>query len=1224
MSRFGPRTARLSLPLRSTLPKCTFPARCWGRRGVWGRRLCLAVLLATVVLAAAGWYATRPARLAAMSERLLGELTGAQVHVQTAHLRWPGHVELTGLTLRVPGLADEAGRLFDAQSLHIEPDLGGLLRGAPAARAVVAYKPTLHVTWLGEERDYNYEHLPRMDEPHDPDAAPMTLPQVLVRDGRVRIGRVREQGYHEEGTLALAGQLTPSAGRATTYQFQLQQHRAEGGPEPTVRGTFDLAHQQFAATLEHFRFTDQQRHLLPHQVRKHWDRLEPSGALPRVMARYRPDGGLEAEVAVDNVALNLPVPELAARLSQVSGRLVFTDDVLRMEDLTGRFAGINYHVQGALAGFDADAKLDVTVRAEPFVIPEGPMLRLLLPRELREHYERFTPSGRFAFHVRLHRDDIGAPLEYEGAVDILEGKGRYHKFPFPLQNARGRVRFTNEQAVVEQIVGRGLDGSTVRLEGAVTPPRKGAKVDMRIQARNVAALGPLLAAMKPEHQRAMRTFFNDTQYQQLVDQGVIRQPDTESPSHGDASPAPTFALGGRLDADVQIERPMGHDVRTEVTTNVRGQGTQLLFQHWPYPLRVAGGSVTIAPDHVMVNDLQLRGLTGAMGRLSGRIDQRERPNEEGKALDPNLAVTEMRMPVDELLVASVPSPQDRWVRDLHADGTLVGGGRVYQKAEDDIGFAFDAQLENVTARPFGGDYLLQATRGAIHLEEKSLSFHDMVARRDDAQLGAEGSIAWEEGQRRLRLQFAGQNLAAERTLLDLLPPEHEGRAKLADLFDRHQPEGRFDGTLTLRDRPAAKHEETSLEYELTLMPQAVAFDLKNERLALREMSGQVIANREGVSFDQLHGKFEGGEATISGHVRQTDASSGTLQLEGSMYELNDVLRVLLPTRAWQTLESASLYGHYRLDNGRLQWQRRENDQEVLSFDGRVRLNDAAAQLAVPVTGVYGEVDVHYRRDETADHPVDEIELRLAASQMRIANRLVKSARLELVSDDDPGALRIATMRGRVYDGVLTGGGHLALDVDGEYQLDLMLQDVRMAPLLEPIEANERTRKDSGSQHESRGRVDASLTIEGPYGDSSARRGRGAIRVREAELFDRPLTLALLQTANLTLPTADAFDRAYVQYMIDGERAYLEDIRFEAPTFAVIGAGTLELPSQALELTLVARNSGSDAFGALSDLINVVKDELVCIKVEGTLTAPIARMVSLEGLRESWQRLIQQQ
>ncbi|MFW6060959.1 MAG: AsmA-like C-terminal region-containing protein, partial [Phycisphaeraceae bacterium] len=1007
--------------------------------------------------------------------------------------------------------------------------------------------------------------------------------------------------YRTRSTLDLAGRLSPLAGRPSTYRFHLRQRTGDGQSDPTVRGTFDLAQQRFAATLDHFRFTDQQRYLLPPSVRWHWNRLDPSGALPRVAVRYRPHDGLHAEAVVEDVALTLAVDELDARLSQVSGRLTFDDQALHFEQITGRLGGVDYRVDGTLEDFDIAAPLDITVRAEPFTVPEGRAFLDVLPPELRGHYARFEPTGRFAFHVRLHRDEAGGPLRYEGAVDILEAKGRYHKFPFPVHDAHGRVRFTHEQAVVEQIVGRGPDGGTVCLEGTVTPPGVGAAVDMTVTAENVQVGDPLIDAMEPKHRRVMRTFFNETRYNQLLERGVIRRPGDEADEDESATDnPPAFALGGRVNAHIRIERAYGRDKDTRVTTRLRSTDARLVFEHWPYPMQVVGGSLTVAPDHVVVDDLQVRGLTGAEGRVRGRIT-----HDDG--LNPALTVTDLRLPIDALLIASLPEPQDRWVQRLHADGMITATGRVHPNDEGGVGFTFDGRLDEVTATPFDGRFTLTDLSGALHLEDDAIAFSDVVGHRDEAQLAAEGRIAWSDDGVQHDLRFTGENLPIEPALLDLLPPDHETRARLAAAFKKHQPEGALDAALTVRNGDGAD----GLAHALTLQPRALAFDLDGRRIALRDMSGTALVQGQTVTVEQLHGAFEGGEATVSGKMALGEERDAALRIDASVAQPNAAARMLLPKRWREAVERLRLQGAYELTDGRLRWRPDTDDARPLTFHGKVRLRDAGLRLGVDVTDLQGAMDVAYASPRGAVGQV--IELGLSADRLRIADRLVEPATVRVRSDaDDPGRLRITTLRGRIYDGVITGDGVLALAGDGAYRLDMTMQGARVRPLLQPDEAEAATAD--------RGRMDASLHIEGAYDDPTDRRGRGALRVHDAELFERPLTLALLQTANLTLPTAGAFDRATVRYMLDGEMVHLEDIRFEAPTFAVIGAGTLELPTRALALTLVARNPGSGAFGAVSDMINVFKDELVAIKVDGTLASPKARMVSMEGLRTSWDRL----
>ena len=67
------------------------------------------------------------------------------------------------------------------------------------------------------------------------------------------------------------------------------------------------------------------------------------------------------------------------------------------------------------------------------------------------------------------------------------------------------------------------------------------------------------------------------------------------------------------------------------------------------------------------------------------------------------------------------------------------------------------------------------------------------------------------------------------------------------------------------------------------------------------------------------------------------------------------------------------------------------------------------------------------------------------------------------------------------------------------------------------------------------------------------------------------------------------------------------------TIEIVGDGSLAWEEQALDLLLVTRNPGWPHLGPLSDLFNMVKDQLVAVVVEGTLEEPVVRPASLTAL-----------
>ncbi len=347
---------------------------------------------------------------------------------------------------------------------------------------------------------------------------------------------------------------------------------------------------------------------------------------------------------------------------------------------------------------------------------------------------------------------------------------------------------------------------------------------------------------------------------------------------------------------------------------------------------------------------------------------------------------------------------------------------------------------------------------------------------------------------------------------------------------------------------------------------------------------------------------------------------------------------------------------------RVHWRPQVQGEPRLAVEGAVELRDASLRLGVPITDLQGRLDLSYA--EQADRPHPTMDLHIKADRLRAIDRLVESADLHLLTMETlPDALTIERLRGSIYGGVITGNGTLPLTPDEKFQVELTMQDAHFQPLLEPPAApaaqsasavavsaenvaensaengaptpviavstdpspTQQAPKRQPAKHQlamdsEPGRTTARLTLEGVYGKPEALRGRGAVSVHHARLFDDSLALVLLQTANFSLPTANAFDRVSTEYIVDGRTVQFEEIRFEAPTFAIVGTGTMALPGCELALTFFSRNPSGGVLGPLSEMVNVFKDELVCVKVTGTLDKPKARLVSFEGMRDTWERL----
>lgn len=78
----------------------------------------------------------------------------------------------------------------------------------------------------------------------------------------------------------------------------------------------------------------------------------------------------------------------------------------------------------------------------------------------------------------------------------------------------------------------------------------------------------------------------------------------------------------------------------------------------------------------------------------------------------------------------------------------------------------------------------------------------------------------------------------------------------------------------------------------------------------------------------------------------------------------------------------------------------------------------------------------------------------------------------------------------------------------------------------------------------------------------------------------------------------------------------DELSISGPGLSISGAGTMTLPDQNLRLLMVSRSSDGPSIGPLTDLFEMFRDELIAIKVRGTLSEPTTEVTALSGIRKS--------
>jgi hypothetical protein len=154
----------------------------------------------------------------------------------------------------------------------------------------------------------------------------------------------------------------------------------------------------------------------------------------------------------------------------------------------------------------------------------------------------------------------------------------------------------------------------------------------------------------------------------------------------------------------------------------------------------------------------------------------------------------------------------------------------------------------------------------------------------------------------------------------------------------------------------------------------------------------------------------------------------------------------------------------------------------------------------------------------------------------------------------------------------------------------------------------------------RGKIFATVDLGGAGRSLNALAGRGTVHLREADVYDLPLMLALLKILSIRRPDTTAFSKSDIDFRIQGNHIYLERIDFNGDAISLLGQGEMDFQHN-IALTFHAI-VGSDEVRVpvLWDLVGGASQQIMQIRVDGTLQEPRTQKVAFPAVNEALQQL----
>lgn len=319
--------------------------------------------------------------------------------------------------------------------------------------------------------------------------------------------------------------------------------------------------------------------------------------------------------------------------------------------------------------------------------------------------------------------------------------------------------------------------------------------------------------------------------------------------------------------------------------------------------------------------------------------------------------------------------------------------------------------------------------------------------------------------------------------------------------------------------------------------------------------------------------------------------------------------------------------------------------QTLDFDGELNFADASAQVGLSLSDTTGSARVHVLKGG-ADEPL-RVALDLAAQTLRIESVDVLDARARVLTSPDGSSVELPLFEGSCYGGRIAGSARLFDEASGlpgaqpeasakrrRYEARVQVGGVRVGDMLLALKKTahsprvaeaslgvfqpgerpegETPQPREGAGDERRGWMDAELSLSGAVGDARDRQGRGAMRITGGDVLDMPLVVRLLQLGNLQLPLGGTMDYFHASFFMDGPRVTFDQLGVLSGTLAIMGTGEMTIPGMDLDLTVSTQSRLR--LPLVSDLFEIVRNEIVTARVLGTVDAPAIVPEPLRGTR----------
>ena len=674
---------------------------------------------------------------------------------------------------------------------------------------------------------------------------------------------------------------------------------------------------------------------------------------------------------------------------------------------------------------------------------------------------------------------------------------------------------------------------------------------------------------------------------------------------------------GEVDVRAHLVRHAG-TVTPDVS--LRCRNVSLTYYRFPYRVDRTVGTVTLKDDLLSMH------LTGEAGGHPVTVEGAVRTTSGRHGF---VEVRGDGMRIDDALLAAMPTRSADIVRSLRGAGTFDFVFRHERSADLPNGFAnsLGIHLAQCTMAYAGFPYPLSNVTGSIHMDRGNWTIREITGSNDTGVVRCTGRLQRiGEDDSELTLHLAGTNVVLEKELRDALPPG------VRRIWDDVTPRGTAEFTAEVKHR--VKQRRTEVEIVAAPQGDSVSIEPSWFPYRLERLRGRLHWKDGVLAFDDVRGAHARTAVSAEGTCRFSPDGGWHVsfaRLAADRFHADhDVLRAL-PAGLRQAVAGVHLRGMLSVDGALEIYSTAPQvvtgpggrteaipGPAAAAWDMQLDLEQAARDVGMPLEHVHGGIRLRGQSDGTTWRSLGDVAIdsamwrgvQLTAVRGPLAMDAAGARFGAQAAGADPQA-GVQRMTARVADGILAVDGSVAAGDAGAFTVTASLANADLARVAGDM---------SGGPHRYRGRVHGGIEIRGSRAGTHSLVGRGQVKLTDADIYELPVTVALLKILRVKNPDRNAFTSSLVDFRIEGPHAYLDTIELSGDAISLVGNGEVDFDSQ---INLVLRpimGKAETQLPAMKQLLGGASGQFMLVHVDGTVTEPTTSTEAFPTLPAAVQRL----